>query len=147
MKKSNSNKNWTKQETELAYYVTKFECNGLGLNERELCTYILGNITVNCFKFQKANFNHLLNQEGFKLDHVSKLQLEVFEECKNLTITQLREKIKPFIKSQEEKHEKIKSIAYNDSVEKRRQKANEALNKVHEDKLKSLRKHRNLRKL
>lgn len=71
-------KKWTTNDQLIAYYFAKYDGVGLNISEEEFSDTIIGTSTQS-LKMQIANFRYLLNLEGYKLSHASRLQKEVID--------------------------------------------------------------------
>jgi len=60
---------WSKQELTIAYYVAKFNLNGLeNISLSELAEDVIKNTTKQSLNMQVANFRYLLDIPGHKLE-------------------------------------------------------------------------------
>jgi len=64
---------WSEKDLVIAYYISKWDYNGLGIDEYDLIDSVIPNSTVQSLSMQVANFRHLLNIDGYKLSDSSKL--------------------------------------------------------------------------
>lgn len=75
---------WSKEDTIVTMYFTKFGTRGLFLKtEADLIKHL--NVTPGSFKMQCANFKTLLGVTQGSLSDFSKLQLEVMEEFNGMS--------------------------------------------------------------
>ena len=89
---ANSKRIWNKEELTFAYYVSKYgTLNGLNMSKDEIVEYVIGDTTERSFDMQVANFNYILGLGDYQLDATSRLQVEIVEELKNKTVTQVRD--------------------------------------------------------
>lgn len=75
---------WTKNDTVLTLYVTKFGTSGLFLKTLDDVAKHIG-VTAGSLKMQMANIRTLLGDNTATLTDFSKLQKEVFEEFNGLS--------------------------------------------------------------
>ena len=142
-------KNWSTEELALAMYITKFGIANLGIDEVEAVD-VIGNTTMSSLKMQMANFRHILDIEGWKLDPGNQPgKQEVAEEYGNLTITQFRSKVIKFIDQRDSTLRKSKVQRTNRTISKVAKELNERSQENFEAKMKamSLGGYRKLRKL
>lgn len=124
---------WTEKELLVAYYVARFGRTGLDADDDELTEIIIPGSTIAGLNMQAANFRYLLNLDGYKLSHTSKLQEKITEEYKNKTTTQIRNELHEFFCSFEEKVESNAVKRNNCECERRKQ----ALNTQYEENFKA----------
>jgi hypothetical protein len=84
---------WSKNDTILTLYVTKFGTSGLFLKTVEDVANHIG-VTVGSLKMQMANIRTLLGDNTSTLTDFSKLQKDVFEEFNGLTKIQFMRVVK-----------------------------------------------------
>ena len=101
---------WNKTELTIAYYIAKWDYNGLAIEEEDLVEAVIENTTVASLRFQVANFRHVLNIEGFKKEGASAEMFALAEELKDTTSTNVR---KIVLKAIENSEAKIKSNQVN----------------------------------
>lgn len=87
---------WTKDETIVTLYFTKFGVRGLFTKTDAELTKHLG-VTPGSFKMQCANFRSLLGVTQGALSDFSKLQLEVMEEFNGLSQFEFLQVVKKII--------------------------------------------------
>lgn len=138
---------WNKEELTIAYYIAKWGLTGIDVTPEELAESVIGDTTEASLQMQVANFRSILNIEGFQLDHTSKAQNDLINEYKNTTMTQIRAQVISKIQSSVSNiiSNKKKKNALESS--KRVQSLNADLQKNHDNKVASMQKYRNLRKL
>ena len=138
---------WNKEELIIAYYIAKWGLTGIDVTPEELAESVIGDTTEASLQMQVANFRSILNIEGFQLDHTSKAQNDLINEYKNTTMTQIRAQVISKIQSSVSNiiSNKKKKNALESS--KRVQSLNADLQKNHDNKVASMQKYRNLRKL
>lgn len=130
---------WNKQELTIAYYASKYgTLNGLKMNKEEIVNYVIGNTSERSFDMQVANFNYLLGLDGSQLEDYSKLMVEVVEDLKNKTVTQVREIIMNYAISIDDQIAANKVAFKNCEVKTKTQLLNEELNRVYEAKLNAM---------
>ncbi len=87
---------WTKDDTILSLYVTKFGTKGMFLKtEKDVASFI--GVSEGSLKMQCANIRSLSGEKGTVLDDYSKLQAEVFEEFNKLPQYELLKLVKVII--------------------------------------------------
>jgi hypothetical protein len=84
---------WTKNDTVLTLYVTKFGTSGLFLKTLDDVAKHIG-VTAGSLKMQMANIRTLLGDNTATLTDFSKLQKEVFEEFNGLSKIQFMRVVK-----------------------------------------------------
>lgn len=78
MKNSNLH-HWTKNDYKIIFFITKYNMNPIYFkNESEVSEFI--GTTITSVKKMCSNFRHLLGLPN-QLNHIKKLQQEVFDEC------------------------------------------------------------------
>ena len=133
---SNKQRIWNNEELTIAYYASKYgSLNGLNMRKDEIVNYVIGNTTERSFDMQVANFNYLLGLDGSQLEDYSKAMVEVVENLKNKTVTQVREIILNYAISIDEQIAENKTNFKNAEVKTKTQLLNEELNKRYQDKL------------
>jgi hypothetical protein len=143
----NSKRIWNNNELIIAYYVAKWDVNGLKMTEEELAEYVIGNTSAQSLKMQAANFRHLLGIEGYTLEDASQAQRDVVEQLKNSTVTQVRNMIFTYTDSVQEEFDARKASKTNKAVNEKRDQLNAQLQKDFEAQLKMKGMYRRLRKL
>lgn len=87
---------WTKDDTILTLYVTKFDTKGLYLKtEKDVASFI--GVSEGSLKMQCANIRSLSGEKGIVLEDYSKLQVEVFEQFNKLSQYELLKVVKVII--------------------------------------------------
>jgi len=133
---SNKQRIWNNEELTIAYYVSKYgTLNGLNIRKDEIVNYVIGNTSERSFDMQVANFNYLLGIGESQYTDYSKAMVEVVEELKNKTVTQVREIIMNYAISIDEQIAINKTNFKNTEVKDKTQLLNEELNRVYEAKL------------
>lgn len=141
MSKVNKQRIWNQSELTIAYYASKYgTLNGLNMSKEELVNYVIGNTSERSFDMQVANFNYLLGIGDSKYTDYSKAMVQVVEDLKNKTVTQVREIILDYAISIDEQVAKRKTELQNKKVSTKTQELNEELNKNFEAKLQAMRK-------
>lgn len=128
---------WTKEELTIAYYIAKWDYNGLQIDEGELVDGVIGRTTKPSLQMQVANFRYLLDIEGYQLEDASEAMKELVAELQNKTVTQIRHMVIDYIQSHGDEI-KTASLSKNNNEARIRAKAlNEQEQLNHENKLKS----------
>ena len=138
---------WTKEELTIAYYIAKWDLTGIDITPEELAEAVIGNTTLVSLQMQVTHFRNILNIEDSNLTGASNVMIELINEYKDYTMTQIRAQVISKIQSSISNiisHNKNKKSL---EASKRVAKLNEDLNLVFENKIKELQKYRNLRKL
>lgn len=143
----NSKRIWNNNELIIAYYVAKWDVNGLNMTEDELAEYVIGNTSTQSLRMQAANFKHLLGIEGYTLEDASQAQRDVVEQLKNSTVTQVRNIIFTYTDSVQEEFDARKASKVNKEVNEKRDQLNEKLQKDFEAQLKMKGMYRRLKKI
>jgi len=87
---------WSKNDTIISLYVTKFGTKGLYLKtEKDVAKFI--GTTEGSLKMQCANMRSLMGQKNGVLSDFSQLQSEVFNEFNGMTQYQLMKEVKTII--------------------------------------------------
>lgn len=140
MSKVNKQRIWNQKELTIAYYASKYgTLNGLNMSKEELVNYVIGNTSERSFDMQVANFNYLLGIGESKYTDYSKAMVQVVEELKNKTVTQVREMILDYAIEIDEVVAKRKTDLANKKVSTKTQELNDELNKNFEAKLNAMR--------
>jgi len=140
---------WSEEELIIAYYIAKWNLSGIQISEEDLAAYVI-DTTANSLKMQTANFRHLLQIDGYQLAAGPSLGCNkrvIIDKLKDKTITQVRKIILDYIDSIDKDILKRKSTSVNLSINKNKEKLNKTSQLIFEQKLKSLNKYRNLRKI
>jgi hypothetical protein len=135
---------WTNQELTIAYYMAKWNMNGIGITEQALVDGVIGNTSVGSFRMQVANFRYLLDIEGCQLTHASKKMKELCEKLSNKTMTQVRRMVIKAIKQSDVSSEYYSTKKNNEAAYKRRDELNQLSETNYQNKLKQLKRYRNL---
>tara|TARA_R110002126_G_scaffold1823_4_gene10882 strand:+ start:381 stop:818 length:438 start_codon:yes stop_codon:yes gene_type:complete len=138
---------WSKEELTIVYYIAKWDLSGIDISMEELAEAVIGNTTLVSLNMQVSHFKNILNIEETNLTGASNLMRELLEDYRDCTMTQIRARVISKIQSSVSNiisHKKIKASL---ESSKRIAKLNKASDLVFENKLKGLRKHRNLRKI
>ena len=91
---------WSKEDTIISLYITKFGNKGMYLKtESEIAKFI--GTSVGSLKMQCANIRTILGHRNNSLSDFSNLQKSVFEEYGNLTQTELLKVVKIITKQDE----------------------------------------------
>lgn len=138
---------WTKGELTIAYYIAKWNYNGLGADEAHIVDNVIGDTTRASLNMQTANFRYLLGIEGPQLDHTSQLQADIVEEYKNKTVTQMRKVLDNIIEPLSLKIKERKVFTNNSKTKERANALNEQSELNFHNKLKAMRMHRRLKPL
>jgi len=120
----NSKRIWTKEELTIAYYIAKWDYNGLGIEEEDLVESVIGNTTVASLQFQVANFRHILGIEGFTKSDASKAMYKLVDDLANTTMTNVRKLVLAKIDKSETKIQKAKVTKVNKAANTRRDELN-----------------------
>lgn len=140
MSKVNKQRIWNQKELTIAYYASKYgTLNGLNMSKEELVNYVIGNTSERSFDMQVANFNYLLGIGESKYTDYSKAMVQVVEELKNKTVTQVREMILDYAIEIDEVVARRKTELANKKVSTKTQELNDELNKNFEAKLNAMR--------
>ena len=133
----NSKRIWTKEELTFAYYVSKYgNLNGLNMKKEEVVNYVIGDTTERSFDMQVANFNYLLGIGESQYTDYSQLMVEVVEDFKNTTVTQLRDLMVDYAASIDDKVEERRVKLANTEANSKVEELNKVANKNFEAKLK-----------
>lgn len=143
----NSKRIWNNNELIIAYYIAKWDVNGLKMTEEELAEFVIGNTSTQSLKMQAANFRHLLGIEGYTLEDASNAQRDVVEQLKNKTVTQVRNIIFTYADSVSEQVATLKATKSNKVVNEKRDELNKLMQKNFENELKMKMMNRRLRKI
>jgi len=81
---------WSEKDLVVAYYISKWDYSGLGIDEEDLVDTVIPNTTVQSLSMQVANFRHLLNIEGYKLSDSSKLMKVIVDKYDGLSMLKVR---------------------------------------------------------
>jgi hypothetical protein len=138
---------WSREELIIAYYIAKWDYNGLSITSEDIVDIAIKGSSKSSLNMHVANFRHLLNIDGYKLEHTSKLMDEVVEEMKNKTVTQVRGIVNMILDKKEDELEAARVKRKNAQIAERAEKANVVLFLIFENKVKAMQKHRRLRKL
>jgi len=144
---NNTKRIWNTEELTMAYYIAKWDENGLKMSKEDLAEYVITNTSTQSLKMQAANFRFLLGLEGYQLEDASAAQRQLVDELDNLTVTQVRNIIFTYSDSVSDRTEELKRKSANKSVNQKRDDENAKLDEVFQAKVKSLSQFRNLRKL
>jgi hypothetical protein len=144
---NNTKRIWNTEELTIAYYIAKWDENGLKMSKEDLAEYVITNTSVRSLNMQAANFRFLLGLEGYQLEDASAAQRQLVDELDNLTVTQVRNIIFTYADSVSDRTEELKRKSANKSVNQKRDEANAELEAQFQAKVKSLSQFRNLRKL
>tara|TARA_R110000744_G_scaffold380220_1_gene500315 strand:+ start:92 stop:523 length:432 start_codon:yes stop_codon:yes gene_type:complete len=139
-------KDWSKEELTIAYYIAKWDLSGIDSTMEELALVVIGNTTVKSLDMQVMHFRRLLNLEENTLFANSKRMEELRKDYKDLTMTQVRKLVVSKIQSCSSdiiSYNKNKAVL---ESSKRVEKLNAASELLFQNKIKELKKHRNLRK-
>lgn len=128
---------WSEKELTIAYYIAKWDFNGLGVSEEDVVELIIGETTIPSLKMQIANFRFLLNIEGYQLKDVSKAMKDLADKLKDKTMSQVRKIVLEIIDEQSEIIEKAQISRNNKLANSRRDVLNQQEVLDHENKLKS----------
>lgn len=91
---------WSKDDTIISLYVTKFGCKGLYLtSETEIAKFI--GTTLASLKMQCANIRTLMGHRKGSLSDYSQLQQSIFSEYGNMPQFELMRVVKQIIKQDE----------------------------------------------
>lgn len=143
MKKSKQ-RIWTRAELTIAYYIAKWDFNGLKISEKDLAEGVIGDTTVRSLQMQVANFRFILGYDGYVLKDYSKAQSEVATVLQNKTITQVRKIVDTIIEKSDVKLEKLENRRNNVKVNEVKNKLNKEAEELFAAKLFNLRKYRRL---
>lgn len=98
---------WSKEDTIISLYVTKFETKGLYLKTTKEIAKFIGTSEAS-LKMQCANIRSLMGLKESSLSDFSKLQLEVFEEYNKLSEYDLMRKVKTIIN--QDNYERVEAL-------------------------------------
>lgn len=135
---------WTKEELTIAYYIAKWDYNGLQISEEDLVDGVIGRTTKPSLKMQIANFRYVLGIEGFKLEHASQAMKDLADELANKTVTQVRNLVVDIIVKSDTDIVKAQSSRSNKAIDKRRESLNKVSEETFQNKMRALGKYRNL---
>jgi len=76
---------WSKNDLTIAYYLTRWDYSGLGINDEDIVDSVIPNTTVHSLNMQMANFRFLLNLDGYVLSDASTLMKEIVDTFENST--------------------------------------------------------------
>lgn len=138
---------WNTNELTIAYYIAKWDINGLKMSREDLADFVITNTSVRSLNMQAANFRFLLGLEGYQLEDASQAQRQLVDELDNMTVTQVRNTIFTYADSVSERTEELRVTFANKSVNQKRDEANTQLDAIFQKKVMSMSKFRNLRKL
>ena len=145
-----SKKKWSKDDLTIAYYFSKWNLTGLGIEQDELVESVL-NTTHYSFNSQVANFRSILNIEGHQLEHASKAMKDLIVEYKGLTMMQVRIIVIDFIMAEQTEERptvaETDAKAHNEKIAKQTEKLNQKSRVTWAQHIKGLQKHRNLKKI
>lgn len=144
---NNTKRIWNTEELTIAYYIAKWDINGLKMSREDLANFVITNTSVRSLNMQAANFRYLLGLEGYQLEDASQAQRQLVDELDNMTVTQVRNNIFTYADSVSDRTEELRVTFENKSVNQKRDEANAQLDAVYQKKVKSLSQFRNLRKL
>lgn len=131
------NHDWTIEDLTIAYYVTKWDCKGLGIDENDIVDCVITDTTLQSLKMQMANFRHLLNIDGYKLSDSSKLMSIVVEKYDGCSMKEVQKDVSSIIDNSD--IELNRSIKANIVIDRTKQELNSKLNEQFEAKLRSMR--------
>ena len=101
---------WTKNDTILCLYYTKYGTNGLFLNSESAVANFI-DTSVGSLKMQSANFRELMGLRQDSLSDYSKLQAEVYDEYNGMGQFEFRKVVKGIIGQDEfERNELLKKL-------------------------------------
>lgn len=146
--KESTQKKWSKIELIIAYYIAKWDYNGLSITEDELVNCILDTSKAS-LKFQVMRFRSLLGLgEEWMESEGCKANKEVVDELANITVVRVRKMVADYIEENacQELKNKTETKSINKEVNKRRDALNEQSKVNFENKLAHLKKYRRLRK-
>ena len=126
---------WTKQDLTVAYYIAKWDLNGLGISKDEIIDNVIGDSTVPSLNMQVANFRYLLGIEGYQLEHASEAMKDLVDELQNKTVTQVRAIVNAYIDKRYQKSRQTNVNKHNRQIEKKREELNEFEQRNHKAKL------------
>jgi len=110
---------WSKDDTILCLYYTKYGTKGLYLKNEEALADFIGS-TSRSLKMQSANFRALMGQSNQSLSDYSQLQSEVFNEYNQLSQYELMKVCKNIIGQDEyERNEILKKMGKDPSKMKK----------------------------
>lgn len=135
---------WTREELIIAYYIAKWDYSGLNISEHDFANYVITDTTVASLRMQTACFRQLLGLDGHRLAHCSELMKELVKELENKTISQVRKLIFSYVDLQEDNIKILTIQKENKIVNKKRDQLNTQYQLDFDNKLKSLRRYRNL---
>ncbi len=138
---------WNKEELTIAYYIAKWGLTGIDITPEELAELVIGNTTEVSLQMQVTHFRSILNIEDSNLTGASNVMIELINEYKDVTMTQIRAQV--ISKIQSSVSNIISNKKKKNALEsyKRVQSLNADLQKNHDNKIASMRKYRNLKKL
>lgn len=135
---------WTRAELTIAYYIAKWDYNGLKVSEEDLIEAVIGDTTKRSLDMQVANFRYILGIEGYSLEHFSKAQDDVATSLQNKTITQVRRLIETIIRNSDAKISFQQNRRNNDKIEDVRKQLNTDEQNRFEAKMNAFSKYRRL---
>lgn len=134
MKNTKNTHDWTVQDLVIAYYITKWEYSGLGIDETDLVDSVITETTVHSLNMQVANFRHLLNIDGYKLSDSSKMMGEIVDKYESSSMLDVRKVVLKIIENSDV--EIGRNIRNNKVIVQKKLELNSELNKNYEAKLK-----------
>jgi hypothetical protein len=144
---NDSKRIWNNKELTIAYYIAKWDSNGLKMSKEDLAEFVITNTSIRSLDMQAANFRFLLGLEGYQLEDASVAQKNLVDELDNLTVTQVRNIIFTYADSVSDRTEELKRKSANKSVNQKRDELNAELDKNFQARVNSISQFRNLRKL
>lgn len=128
---------WMENDLVIAFYISKWDYSGLGVDENDVVDSVIPNTTVHSLNMQVANFRHLLNIDGYKLSDSSKMMGVIVDKYESSTMLEVRKIVTDIIDGSNV--ELGRDIRNNKNVNKRKTELNSELNKNFESKLKLFR--------
>ena len=147
MKKVNQKRIWNNEELTIAYYIAKWDLNGLNMTEEDLADYVIGNTSTQSLRMQTANFRHLLGLEGYSLEDASEAQKSVVDLMANKTVTQVRNIIFTYADSVSDQISANKAKKTNSKIDIRKDELNDMLQMNFENQLAMKSMNRRLRRI
>jgi len=133
---------WSKNDLVIAYYMTNWDLNGLGITKEDIVDSVIPETTVNSLNMQMANFRFLLNLDGYKLSDSSNMMKEIVDEYSDKNMNQIKDVVKSIIEKCDIKVGR--NSRHNQKVNDRKTELNRISQLKYEKQLKDLGKFRRL---
>ena len=120
-------KKWSKKELQIAYYIAKWDMNGLAIEVEDLMAGVIVGTTKSSLTRQVANFRYILDIPGYQLKNGSKAMAKIVEEFKDTTMTNVRKIVLKTIADAGVKVEIVKRNRINNKISNNTQLMNDRL--------------------